>query len=131
MVKEYEQRFGPTGRVERTSPISGDVARFDLTTSISSYPRTVSSIIAEAIPWTVGLLGTTTVLSFTSAAAGRAARVARAPLWDRLSCAPVGSTPFPSSSRLILMYCSRAGLSSPMFGATPPAPFPGLTLPSR
>ena len=32
--------------------------------SIANYPRTVASMIAEALPWTVGLLGLTTLLSF-------------------------------------------------------------------
>src|SRR5437773_8114428 len=66
MVKEYERRFG----LDRPLWVQyvaylGDVCRFNFNYSISNYPRTVNEIIAEAIPWTVGLLGTTTVLSFT------------------------------------------------------------------
>src|SRR5438128_1416989 len=41
------------------------MSRLRFNYSISHYPRTVNEIMAEAIPWTVGLLGTTTVLSFT------------------------------------------------------------------
>src|SRR5437867_8226924 len=66
MVKEYERRFGLDRPLwKQYVTYLRDVARFDFNYSISSYPRTVSSIIAEAIPWTVGLLCPTTVLSFT------------------------------------------------------------------
>ena len=42
----------------------GDTARLDFNYSISNYPRTVRDLIAEALPWTIGLLGMTTLLSF-------------------------------------------------------------------
>jgi ABC-type dipeptide/oligopeptide/nickel transport system permease component len=41
------------------------MSRLQFNYSISHYPRTVAEIMAEAIPWTVGLLGTITLLSFT------------------------------------------------------------------
>ena len=65
MVKEYEQRFGldkPLWRQYLT--YLDDVAQLDFNYSIANYPRTVSELIADALPWTVGLLGTTTLLSF-------------------------------------------------------------------
>jgi len=42
----------------------GKTAQLDFNYSISNYPRTVRDLIAEAIPWTLGLLGMTTLLSF-------------------------------------------------------------------
>jgi peptide/nickel transport system permease protein len=36
----------------------------DLGTSLSAYPSPVSTVIRGALPWTVGLVGTATVLSF-------------------------------------------------------------------
>ena len=42
----------------------GDVARLDFGYSIANYPRTVVSIMGDALPWTIGLLLTTTVLGF-------------------------------------------------------------------
>jgi peptide/nickel transport system permease protein len=65
MVKVYEQRFGldkPLWRQYAT--YLGDVARLDFNYSIANYPRTVNELIAEAIPWTIGLLGTTTLIAF-------------------------------------------------------------------
>ena len=41
-----------------------DVAHGNLNYSISNYPNTVASMIRDALPWTVGLLGVTTVFSF-------------------------------------------------------------------
>ncbi len=40
------------------------IARFDLGVSINKYPKTVMELIMEALPWTIGLLLVTTVLSF-------------------------------------------------------------------
>ena len=65
MVKEYNQRFGldkPLWRQYLT--FLHDTARLDFNYSIANYPRTVGQMIAEAVPWTVGLLGVTTLMSF-------------------------------------------------------------------
>jgi peptide/nickel transport system permease protein len=66
MTREYERRFGldkPLWRQYLT--YLHNVSRFDFNYSIANYPRTVGGLIADAVPWTVGLLGTTTLLSFT------------------------------------------------------------------
>jgi peptide/nickel transport system permease protein len=65
MVKEYNQKFGldkPLWRQYLT--YIGNTARLDFNYSISNYPRTVRDMIAEAIPWTLCLLGVTTLISF-------------------------------------------------------------------
>src|SRR5262252_704722 len=65
MVKEYDKRFGldkPLWRQYLTYIQS--TARLDFNYSISNYPRTVRELIADALPWTVGLLGITTLLAF-------------------------------------------------------------------
>lgn len=43
----------------------GGLLRFDLGVSVVNYPQTVGSIVAGALPWTVGLLGAATLVSFT------------------------------------------------------------------
>jgi peptide/nickel transport system permease protein len=66
MTREYERRFGldkPLWRQYLT--YLRDVSRFDFNYSIANYPRTVGELICDAVFWTVGLLGTTTLLSFT------------------------------------------------------------------
>jgi peptide/nickel transport system permease protein len=65
MTREYERRFGldePLWRQYLT--YLHNVSRFNFNYSIANYPRTVGELIADAVPWTVGLLGTTTILSF-------------------------------------------------------------------
>src|SRR6476646_1681392 len=65
MTREYERRFGldqPLWRQYAT--YLGNVARGDFNYSIANYPRTVRELIADALPWTIGLLGITTLLSF-------------------------------------------------------------------
>jgi peptide/nickel transport system permease protein len=65
MTREYERRFGldkPLWRQYLTY-LEG-VLQLDFNYSIANYPRTVRDLIADALPWTIGLLGTTTLLSF-------------------------------------------------------------------
>lgn len=42
----------------------GGLFHGDLGISISNYPVPVSQIVAQALPWTIGLVGATTVISF-------------------------------------------------------------------
>jgi peptide/nickel transport system permease protein len=65
MVKVYQAQFGldkPLWRQYLT--YVGNVSRGDLNYSIANYPRTVVGMISEALPWTVALLGLTTLFSF-------------------------------------------------------------------
>jgi peptide/nickel transport system permease protein len=65
MVKVYQKQFGldqPLWKQYLT--YVSNVAHGDLNYSIANYPRTVISMISEALPWTIGLLGLTTLFSF-------------------------------------------------------------------
>jgi peptide/nickel transport system permease protein len=42
----------------------GNISRGNFGTSLSQYPATVWQIVKEAIPWTLGLVGITTILAF-------------------------------------------------------------------
>ena len=133
MVKEYEHRFG----LDRPLWVQyvtylGDVARFNFNYSISNYPRTVNEIIAEAIPWTIGLLGTTTVLSFTiGTLLGALLAWPGAPRWMRVLMPPLWALhaiPFFLLG-LILMYVFAFQIQLlPMFGGYSAGAFPALTL---
>jgi peptide/nickel transport system permease protein len=83
MTREYERRFGldkPLWRQYLT--YLRNVSRFDFNYSIANYPRTVGELIADAAPWTIGLLGTTTLLSFAiGALLGALLAWPRAPPW--------------------------------------------------
>jgi peptide/nickel transport system permease protein len=65
MVKVYQKQFGLDQPlyVQYLNYVR-NVAHGDLNYSIANYPRTVISMISEALPWTVGLLGLTTLFSF-------------------------------------------------------------------
>jgi peptide/nickel transport system permease protein len=133
MVKEYEQRFGLDRPLwKQYVTYLRDVSRFDFNYSISSYPRTVSSIIAEAIPWTVGLLGTTTVLSFTiGTLLGALLAWPGAPRWMRLLMPPLWALhaiPFFLLGLILMYLLAFQTQLLPMFGGYTAGAFPGLTL---
>ena len=83
MVKVYEVRFGLDRPLwQQYLSNLGDVVRGDFNFSIANYPRTVADMIGESIPWTVGLLGMTTVLSFViGTILGALLAWPRAPRW--------------------------------------------------
>ena len=110
-----------------------DMSRLHFNYSICHYPRTVNEIMAEAIPWTVGLLGTTTILSFTIGTLLGALRAAwpRAPGVCAFLMPPLWALhaiPFFLCG-LILMYLLAFQLQwLPMFGGYTAGAFPALTL---
>jgi peptide/nickel transport system permease protein len=66
------------------------MAHGDLNYSIANYPRTVVGMIGEALPWTVGLLGVTTIFSFAvGTILGALLAWPRAPRWMRWLMPPL------------------------------------------
>jgi peptide/nickel transport system permease protein len=68
LIAAYRERFGLDDSlgVQYLRYLRG-VATFDLGYSLSYFPATVWEIIGRALPWTLGLLLTTTLLSFAAA----------------------------------------------------------------
>ena len=65
MAEAYQKRLGLDQPVlTQYKNYMFDLVRFDLGTSIAFYPRSVNSMIADSILWTIGLLGTVIVLGF-------------------------------------------------------------------
>jgi peptide/nickel transport system permease protein len=65
MAKEYERKFGLDKPLwEQYATYLGDMARLNFGPSIANYPRSVNEIMADALPWTITLLGTTTIVAF-------------------------------------------------------------------
>jgi peptide/nickel transport system permease protein len=65
MAKEYDRKFGldqPLWKQYLT--YLSDMARLNFGPSIANYPRSVNEIMGEALPWTIVLLGTTTLIAF-------------------------------------------------------------------
>jgi peptide/nickel transport system permease protein len=65
MIRAYTERFGLDRPLwQQYLDYLYSVMTFDLGYSIANYPARVGDMIAAALPWTIGLLGTTTLISF-------------------------------------------------------------------
>jgi peptide/nickel transport system permease protein len=132
MVKVYDQRFGldkPLWRQYLT--YLGDTARLDFNYSIANYPRTVDSMIGEAIPWTVGLLGMTTLLSFVIGTfLGALLAWPRAPRWMAWLMPPLWALhaiPFFLLGLILTYVLAFQWELLPIFGGYSPGVTPTLT----
>lgn len=67
LVQTYNEKFGLDRPVFlQYLTYLGDVARFDLGYSIANYPVRVADLIADALPWTIGLLTVATLIAFVA-----------------------------------------------------------------
>ncbi|MBX3053504.1 MAG: ABC transporter permease [Caldilineaceae bacterium] len=65
MVQAYEAKFGLDRPLwKQYISYMNDMLHGDLGFSISNYPKTVWELILEGLPWTIGLLLTTTLIAF-------------------------------------------------------------------
>jgi peptide/nickel transport system permease protein len=65
MAEAYRARFGLDQPLWRQYlNYWWDVLNFDFGYSLANYPETVSNIIGSSLPWTLGLLGIATLISF-------------------------------------------------------------------
>jgi peptide/nickel transport system permease protein len=133
MVEEYQKEFGldqPLWRQYLT--YLGNIARFDFGYSIANYPRTVVSILEDALPWTIGLLVTTTILAFViGTLAGALLAWPRAPGFIQFLFPPLltlSAIPFFLLG-LVLIYLFAFRVHwFPLFGGYTPGKFPGFNL---
>ena len=66
MAASYRAKFGLDQPIwKQYFNYWGDILHGDLGTSLNYFPQRVSQIIRFALPWTIGLLGVTTVISFS------------------------------------------------------------------
>lgn len=64
LIKSFEHKFGlDKPPSEQYLIYLGNLVRLDLGISIANYPTRVDKIIGAALPWTIGLLGFTTIFS--------------------------------------------------------------------
>src|SRR5277367_6774488 len=133
MVKEYNTRFGlDRPLLAQYGSYLWQVGHLDLNYSIANYPRTVRELIAEALPWTVGLLTTTTLLSFAIGTLfGALLAWPGAPHWMRWLMPPLWALhaiPFFLLG-LILMYLLAFQLPLlPIFGGYTAGAIPSFSL---
>jgi peptide/nickel transport system permease protein len=65
MVQEYQAKFGLDKPLwQQYLTYLTEMSTLNFNYSIANYPKTVNELIAEALPWTVGLLSMTFVLAF-------------------------------------------------------------------
>jgi peptide/nickel transport system permease protein len=65
IIESYNQKFGLDLPLhEQYINYLASLAKFDLGVSMTKYPRTVMQLITDALPWTIGLLLVTTIISF-------------------------------------------------------------------
>ena len=132
MVKEYNTRFGlDRPLLAQYGSYLYATAHLDFNYSIANYPRTVKELIIEALPWTVGLLATTTLLSFTiGTLLGALLAWPRSPRWLRTLMPPLWALhaiPFFLFG-LILIYLFAFQVQwLPMFGGYSPGATQGFT----
>jgi peptide/nickel transport system permease protein len=132
MVKVYQQRFGldkPLWRQYLT--YIGEVSHGDLNYSIANYPRTVVGMIREALPWTIGLLGVTTVLSFAlGTVLGALLAWPGAPRWMSWLMPPLWALhaiPFFLLGLVLMWLLAFQFQLLPIFGGYSPGTNPALT----
>jgi peptide/nickel transport system permease protein len=91
IIANYELRFGmDKPLVQQYTDYMGSVLRGDLGVSIMAYPKPVTELIGEALPWTLGLLTVTTVLTFLlGTVIGALAGWPRSPRWIKGMVTPL------------------------------------------
>jgi peptide/nickel transport system permease protein len=133
MVAEYELKFGLNRPIwEQYLIYMGDTLRLDFNYSIANYPRTVTSIMAEALPWTIGLLTMTTLISFAiGTLLGAFLGWPRSPRWLSYLVSPLlslSAVPFFLVG-LVLIYLFTFQVNAlPLFGGYSPGQIPTLSL---
>jgi peptide/nickel transport system permease protein len=133
MVETYQIKFGLDQPLwKQYLNYFGDILRLDFNYSISNYPKTVTELIVEALPWTIGLLSVTTLFSFAiGTLLGAFLAWPRAPKWLHWLMPPIlalHSLPFFLLG-LILMYTLAFYTQIlPMYGGYTPGTFPSLSL---
>ncbi len=133
IVAAYNTKFGlDKPLLEQYFDYMSSLARFDLGVSLNLFPKTVIDLIMEALPWTIGLLIVTTILSFIIGnLLGALAAWPHAPNWLRsISTSFVllqGVPPVLLGVLLIFFIGFRMRLL-PISGSTTPGTVPELSL---
>lgn len=132
MIKEYDKRFGLDRPLwQQYVTYLGNTARLDFNYSIANYPRTVNEMIAESVPWTIGLLGFTTLLSFgIGTFLGALLAWPRAPAWMAWLMPPLWALhaiPFFLLGLILTYVLAFQFALLPIFGGYTPGATPALT----
>jgi len=90
IIASYNEKFGiDKPLLQQYIDYMSSIARFDLGVSFTQYPKTVWGLIADSLPWTIGLVLVATILSFILGnVLGAVAAWPRAPGWLRTFATP-------------------------------------------
>lgn len=90
IVASYNKKFGLDKPLfDQYLDYIGSVARLDLGVSLNRFPKTVTDIIYESLPWTISLLFVSAILSFVIGnLLGAIAAWPKAPGWMRSIATP-------------------------------------------
>lgn len=133
MVQEYNRRFGLDKPlwVQYVNYLT-QIIRLDFGYSMANYPRTVMSMIADALPWTMGLLFVTTILAFMiGSLLGALLAWQKAPQWTQIFFPPLltlSSIPYFLLGLLLLYIFAFRLRWFPLFGGYSAGAFPGWNL---
>jgi peptide/nickel transport system permease protein len=121
MVEVYQQKFGLDQPLwKQYFTYLGQIARLDLGYSMAYYPTTVWEILARALPWTLGLLVTATLLAFTiGTLLGALLGWGKAPRWVHFMFPPLlvfAAIPFFLLGLLLLYLFAFQFPILPLFG---------------
>ena len=133
MVQEYNRKFGLDKPLwQQYLTYLSDVFRLDLGYSIANYPRRVSDVLAESLPWTIGLLVTTTVLAFAvGTILGALLGWPNSPRFVQYLFPPLltlSAVPYFLLGLLLLYIFAFRLKLLPLFGGYTPGTFPDLSL---
>lgn len=133
MAKTYQKRFGLDQPIWiQYGNFLLDLSKLNLGTSIAFYPRTVNDIVFESLIWTLGLMGTVTIIAFTlGTLAGAVLGWPRRPKWIQYVFMPLltlAAVPqYLLGMILIFIFAFKLGWL-PLFGGYEPATLPNLSL---
>ena len=132
MAKSYQKKFGLDQPmwIQHTNFLK-DLARLDLGVSIAFFPRTVNDIVFESLLWTLGLMGTVTIMAFIlGTLAGAVLGWPRKPGWVQYIFMPLltlAAIPqYLLGMILIFVFAFKLGWL-PLFGGYEPATVPNLS----
>jgi peptide/nickel transport system permease protein len=133
MVKEYDQKFGLDKPLwVQYLNYLGQMSHLDLGYSITNYPKTVNELMSVALPWTIGLLTLTTLLSFLIGTfLGALLAWPKAPRFLQYVLPPLltlSAMPYYILGLVLLYIFSFQTQLLPIFGGYTPGTIPSATL---
>ncbi len=129
MIEEYERKFGLDQPLwKQYGTYMWDMSRLDFGYSIAHYPKTVKSILVESLPWSMGLLGTTTIIAFSvGSLLGALLSWHRAPQALKYLFPPllmISAVPFYLLGLVLIYLLAFANPWFPLFGGYTPGTIP-------